>query len=100
MSLTPNEIAILSAIDKSEYGDRLTDSVWTFTLADHSGLSGKTISGTVSSLAKKGFVVCTDYEASSDGRGRKNNDDAAIGITDAGVKALLETGYKPRKMLD
>lgn len=54
--LTPNQFAVLSAIDTSEYGCDLGDAVWTFTIADNCGLSSRSIPGTIGSLIRKGFV--------------------------------------------
>ena len=88
--LTSNEFKILRAIDASEYGDALTEDVWTFTLANHSDLSGKTISGTVSSLSQKGFVRVG-------GRGKEQY----IGITAAGAQEYIAAhkaaGTEPHK---
>lgn len=100
MSLTTNEHFVLNAIDKSEYGDCLTDAVWTFTLADNMadhGPTGNALSGTVSSLVQKGYLIARDCKPSSDMNGNWNNDDSTVEITEAGVYALLESGYKPRK---
>lgn len=78
VSLTANELAVLNAIDESEYGDTLRDPVWTFTIEDNSALSGRVISGVVSSLHKKGLVI-------SSGSGR----DQQIEITAKGVEAFI-----------
>ena len=102
MPLTANEHAVLVAIDASEYGDILTNAVWTFTLADNMaacGPTGKALSGTVSSLSQKGYLNVYQCRPSRDERGRANNDDSTVQITEAGVAALLESGYKPRKLL-
>lgn len=102
MRLTANEHAVLVAIDNSEYGDLLTDAVWTFTLADNMsacGPTGNALSGTVSSLSQKGFLETYKCSGSTDWQGFKNNDDSTVTITAAGVEALLESGYKPKKLL-
>lgn len=83
--LTNNELLILTAIDKSEYGDHLQEAVWTFTLADHSPLRGKEISGTVASLVKKGFVRVA-------GEGREME----ISITDRGAAAYVKVVGKAK----
>lgn len=81
--LTDKEFEVLFAIDASEYGDRLQDSVWAFTIADHApSITGKSISGAVASLAKKGYVW-------TNGTGSEQE----IGITDAGVTAYLNDLY-------
>jgi hypothetical protein len=61
MKLTPNEVRVLQAIDASEYGDNLLDSVWSFTIADHSDLAPRSIGGIVSSLSKKGITKSSGY---------------------------------------
>lgn len=55
--LTTNELAVLRAIDSSEYGDALCDQIWSFSIADNSDLPQRSIPGIVSSLAKKGLTV-------------------------------------------
>lgn len=88
--LTNNEFEVLQSIDGSEYGENLCDEVWTFTIADNSTLSGKTISGTVSSLVKKNLVQVG-------GTGKEQT----IGMTDEGIKAYVEAcqvkGLTPKK---
>ncbi len=78
MNLTKNEIAVLTAIDSSEYGDSLQDTVWTFTIAQNSSLTPRSIPGIVASLLKKGLV----HVGESDG-------EKTIGITDGGVAAYI-----------
>lgn len=87
--LTQSELAVLSAIDASEYGDSLTDAVWTFTIADHSGLKPRSIPGVIASLNKKGLTTSID-----DGK------DSCIQMTRAGVRAYLAAvGSAARKLV-
>lgn len=89
MNLTNNELAVLRAIDNSDYGDRLTDGVWFFSVADAmqaDGPRGLALAGTVSSLVQKGAVWV-------DGKGN----DSTIGITAAGVAAYLAAVVCPNK---
>jgi len=62
-NLTEKEAAILGAFFESEYGDvdmaaysEYGREIWMFSIKEHSGLDGKTFSGTVSSLVQKGLV--------------------------------------------
>lgn len=88
--LTANELAVLTAIDASEYGDQITDAIWAWSVADHCKLTGKTISGTVSSLQKKGLTKSGDS-------GR----DATICMTDEGVRVYAAAvGAARRKWID
>jgi DNA-binding MarR family transcriptional regulator len=54
--LTTKELAVLRALDSSEYGSFLTDAVWSFTIADNSDLTPKSIPGICASLQKKGYT--------------------------------------------
>lgn len=86
MKLTSNELAFLTAIDHSEYGDNLLDDVWAFTIADNSKLKGKTISGTASSLVKKGLITVSDRHASTH--------DSTVGFTQKGAGVYVKAvGY-------
>lgn len=80
MKLTANEIAVLKAIDNSEYGDNLHDEIWTFSVADNCSLKPRSLPGIVSSLSKKKLVSCC---------GAYDGDDATIGMTDAGIAAYV-----------
>ena len=77
-NLTSNEFEVLKAIDNSEYGDHLCDSVWVSTIYCAT-IKGKTISGTISSLCKKGFVWIN-------GKGSEKE----IGIKKIGVEEYLK----------
>jgi len=89
-NLTENELALLKAIDRSEYGDSLSDDTWLFSARDHSGIKGKAFSGTVSSLVKKGYVRTSGGgEPLTDDPGQTETD-ACIGFTDAGIEAYIE----------
>lgn len=81
--ITQNELAILKAIDDSEYGDSLRDPVWMFSASNRCGLEGKVISGTVASLVKKGYVQVSEYHYT----GKDSN---TIVMTYAGIQAYIE----------
>jgi hypothetical protein len=83
MKITENEKSILESIINNDYqnfdkSDRalINSSTWTFVCED-SGLVGKVISGTISSLTQKGLV----------GRTQDGND-STIWITELGFEAL------------
>lgn len=80
MKLTKLELEVMKAIDASEYGERLQDGVWTFTIADHlpKTVASRSIPGIVSSLVKKGFLT-------TGGSGR----DQEVGITKDGQDAYV-----------
>lgn len=80
VALTAKEFEALKAIDESEYGDDLLDSVWSFTIVDNSTLNTRSVGGVVASLVKKGFVKCDT------GSG---DDEASVGMTHAGAKAYI-----------
>lgn len=85
MKLTKFELAVLTAIDNSEYGEYLLDEIWSFSVTQNmpeDGPKGRSISGVVSSLSKKGLVHCG---------GTWGQDMATIGMTEAGVKLYVET---------
>jgi len=90
MKLTTKELILLKAIDASEYGDRLLDSVWTFTITDNSDLNPRSVPGIIASLLKKGLVI-------TGGSTRSNDDDYNIAMTEAGAKAYLAVVGKSRK---
>ena len=78
--LTTNETAVLLAIAFNDFGDGPGTEIWADCINESSkpsGITGKALSGVVSSLANKGFILCY-----GDGR------DACIRITETG-KALL-----------
>jgi hypothetical protein len=79
-NLTMLELAVLKALDDSEYGEALTDGVWTFSVQDHmpAGVPARSLGGIVASLTKKGFARACDH-------GR----DAYIAMTDAGAAAYI-----------
>lgn len=84
MVLTVNEIKVLDAVAKSEYGEGIRSTVWTFTIGDNSDLKPKSIPGVVSSLVKKGYLA-------SFGSGRE----ACVAVTQSGVEA-----YEALKRVD
>jgi hypothetical protein len=94
INLTAFEIAVLRAIDNSEYGEYLLNAVWTFTVADNmqpDGPTGRQLSGVISSLVQKGVVDVQDYD-----------DDSIIGLTRKGADAYIAAvgAANVRKPLD
>lgn len=87
MKLTNYELAVLKAIDSSEYGDSLSDAIWMFSVwdnIDHSVVKNRSsLSGIISSLVKKGYVRTDAFE------GTGLNDDATIEMTMEGVDAYI-----------
>ena len=76
--LTTNEVRVLRALRTNFYGDEGEYATWANCVNDAnepSGLTGKTLSGVIASLSKKGLVDC-------EGAGR----DATICLTDEGRK--------------
>lgn len=102
MSLTPNELLILIALDNSEYCEHLSEPVWGFSARDHAaelGLRGQAYGGTLASLVKKGYVVFDTCQPSHNGDGY-NNDDSTVYVTRAGILAFRESGHRIKKMYD
>ena len=69
-TLTEKELAVLKAIDMSEYGDNIMDAIWTWSVADNMDrdiiANDSSLGGIIASLTKKGFVwSCEDGEDSS-----------------------------------
>lgn len=68
MILTENEHAVMRSLANNHYGDR-GDGVWSNSINDSStpsGLSGKTLSGVIGSLCKKGLISSQEYERNED----------------------------------
>jgi hypothetical protein len=101
MTLTKNEKVALNMLALNLYNssngsrpERPEDvgDVWTFALDDHTAwetLKGKTLSGTVASLVKKGLVrTYDDTRSKAERRGEHNT--STTGLTRAGYDAWLE----------
>jgi hypothetical protein len=82
--LTELEIKVMEAARRTDYGDCLEESQWSFAVCDASGLSEKIYRGVVSSLIKKEFVIVHDQE----GKGRSN--DMVFAYTDTGKERFGE----------
>ena len=79
----------MKAIDDSEYGGWLEDEIWTFSVwdnVDKTMVNRKALSGIISSLNKKGYVVSEECGKES-----------TIGMTKAGAKAYLKQAENPSK---
>lgn len=89
-------IAVLKAIDASEYGDGLKDEIWQFSAKEHSGLSDHAFGGAVSALRRKGLInysIATERASEGCTLAESNG----ISFTDSGIAALAATGYTFRK---
>jgi len=83
--LTKLETSLLNAMRENEYNDALESGgcgTWTFTAIDNSGMAGKTASGVISSLVKKGLVIADVVTAKE----RRNGDEDSICFTELGCK--------------
>jgi hypothetical protein len=81
MSITENEMKVMKALEVNYFSVTLGDWVWSNSVNDSkrpSGLKGKVLSGTVSSLCSKGMV---------EANGEKG-EDACVRLTTAGIAAL------------
>ena len=68
MELTTNEIAVMRSLANNHYGDQ-GDGVWAWAINDSqtpSGITGKSLSGVVGSLCKKGLIASEEYEKNED----------------------------------
>ena len=85
MNITPNELEVINAINDSEYGDLITDEIWTWSIADNvKTLKGKEISVTVSSLLKKDLVHSYGW-----------GEEAVVYLTEAGAALVTSEKKKP-----
>lgn len=99
MNITSNERIALDMIARNTYQpanggrpDTFDDTapIWSKLITDTSAaasLTGRTISATCASLAKKGLVTTTD---ASPNRRRSEPDDSTISLTEAGFAAWLD----------
>jgi len=90
--LTDKELAVLTAIDASEYGDNICDAVWAWSIAQNCPtLPATSIGGIVASLQKKKLVTTSDV----------GTRDAATAMTDEGARMYAAAvGDKRRKWID
>ena len=84
-NLTNKELAVLTAIDKSEYGDNITDPVWSWSIWDNINRevvpNKASLGGIVASLVEKEYIY-------SDTDGHK--DDRCTGFLDDGLTVYYE----------
>jgi len=91
IKITDNELAVLTAIDASEYGDNIHDAIWAWSIAQNCPLKATSIGGIVASLQKKGLVTTTDV----------GTRDAATAMTELGAREYVaRVGYNRRKWID
>ncbi len=62
MTLTDKETSVLKAVVENEYNGDDFEPVWTWSVADNAGVTGKTFSGVVASLTKKGYVSSWEHD--------------------------------------
>ena len=74
MTLTDKETSVLKAVVENEYNGDDFEPVWTWSVSDNAGITGKEFSGVVASLTKKGYVSSWEYD--------KNEE--VMALTDAG----------------
>lgn len=76
-SLTPNEHKVLRALLTNDYGDGGDGPTYAWAInhaREPSGITGKSLSGVVASLSKKGLVRCEEWY-----------DEGVVQITEAGI---------------
>lgn len=82
MNITEKELEVLKGIDDNEFGDGLSDAIWTASLSDDVDMDKKSFSGVVSSLTKKGLVGGELVE--------RVGSEATIYMTQEGIDAYIE----------
>jgi len=87
MNITKLEKDVIMIIAENEYNDTPEEQVWTFVINDFTSLTGKQVSGVVSSLTKKGLVSSID-----------SGNDSTIWLTKYGLKEYSRIkGEKDKK---
>lgn len=83
MELTSNESLVLKAIGYTlrMYAGEIVANyeIWSDVISDHCKIKGLALSGVISSLAKKGLVICNDSKKASD---------ATLVLTDIGLNYI------------
>jgi hypothetical protein len=94
--LTNLQFKLLLAIDQSEYGDALTDDVWTFSVLDSTYITARQLPGVIAGALKAGLVRVGNSE---NGRAHAQY----IGMTSDGAAAytqhLKTIGLQSKKQL-
>mgnify|MGYP001576476051 CR=1 FL=1 len=91
MEITKNEHSLIRAMFTSVYCED-GDAIWAHLVADQHScseptfLTGKAVSGTMSSLVKKGLAYCNDTSLG------KTKKDEVCGLTEEGQKIARELG--------
>lgn len=81
-TLTSKELAFLKALDDSEYGDEITDPIWTWNIAENiEDIDASSLGGIAASLNKKG-LIWSDEDA---------GDENCTSMTEEGAKLYIET---------
>lgn len=95
VELTTREKLILNAMRTNEYSDLLeSDSEWTFTVIDNSGLTEKVARGVLSSLVKKGLIeVSQDLPLTS----KNGGDISHINFTQLGKALFINSDGEENK---
>jgi len=83
MNITENEKAVLSAIDHNEYGDVLSDPIWTDSVFDNlcTDIPSTSFPGVVSSLVKKGLIYADAVN--------RNGEEKTMGMTPEGIEVYV-----------
>lgn len=85
-NITSKEMALLKAIDDSEYGDSIMDPIWTWSATDcieGEGITEASMGGIIASAGKKGLInIHLDKDEP------ENN---CIAMTEAGWKAYTDS---------
>jgi len=77
--LTNLQFLLLQAIDHSEYGNSLNDSIWTFSILDNSDITARQLPGVIAGALKAGLIIVGNHESGPD--------TATVQMTEAGVVA-------------
>jgi|SRR6185437_16423458 len=85
MILSDRELAVLKAIDRSEFGKYLNSPTWVYSIVSFPKRGGYSFAGTISALVSYG-LVCTGKIP--DAKGRKT---PAIWMTPEGIQVYINT---------
>jgi DNA-binding MarR family transcriptional regulator len=93
-SLTENEKLVIQAILNSEYGDYVTDGVYSMYLSDDTGINKSSMGGIIGSLSKKGIVET--YDTHMDSFGVVD----IVSLTSKGAALVKSLEMKTHKLFD
>lgn len=81
INITAKELEAMKAVDWSEYGDHITDAVWSWSVHENMDMDVKARGGVLASLSKKG-VLHVDNSG--------DIDEDCIYFTEMGAKLFIE----------